>query len=129
MIHVTVSPMLGYISAADFTVELEENMTAFSSFMEFSSSGLKVSNSPPWSCDKDFYTLYCYRVNSSFSVISIRINQEKYWRNGKLGVHQERAVKNGSLLGKSSLVEWSVQCFMVWEKGGQDLQWEPFLVK
>ncbi len=42
---------------------------------------------------KDFYRLYRYRVNNKFG--AIRRNQEKYGRNGKLGGHWERAVKNG----------------------------------
>ncbi len=51
VIHVTVSPMLGYVRAAEFAVEREENMTTFSSFIEFSFSGLKVKSALPWSCD------------------------------------------------------------------------------
>ncbi len=52
VIHVTVTPMInGEISAAEFTAQHEEKMASFSSFIEFSSSGLKVSSALLRLCD------------------------------------------------------------------------------
>ncbi len=47
---------------------------------------------------KGLYSLYRYRIKNWFGVKII--NWKIYGRRGKPGGHQERVVKNGSLLGK-----------------------------
>ncbi len=109
-ITVTATPMLnGEISMADFATGHEEKTSAFSSFVEFSSTEMKKVLF--WACtglggnsrlleSEGLYTLYCNCVTNRFS--DMIINQEKYGRNGKPEVHRERAVKIGSLLEKSA---------------------------